>query len=106
MNLQVIGIEEEEEIPVSGIGHISNEVIEENMHKLRQGIPIEILEAQRTTPNKQNQFIWSYSFREIVSNGRAETQSMAGMVAEAETESSHLEQPVQSREQARNNVVV
>jgi hypothetical protein len=53
-NLQIIGVDENEDFQLKGPANIFNKIIEENFPYLEKEMPMNILEAYRT-PNRLNQ---------------------------------------------------
>ena len=53
-NLQIIGVDENEDFQLKGPANIFNKIIKENFPNLKKEVPITIQEAYRT-PNRQNQ---------------------------------------------------
>ena len=53
-NLQIIGVDENEEFQLKGPGNIFNKITEENFPNLKKEMPMNIKEAYRT-PNRLDQ---------------------------------------------------
>jgi hypothetical protein len=53
-NLQIIGVNDDEDFKLKGPENIFNKIIEEKFPNLRKEIPMNIQEAYRT-PNRQDQ---------------------------------------------------